>query len=85
MKTLATACFLAVLTLSTGASAQRVSEIPLDDFERLFAQVKPQPGESPWRKIPWLTDLRSARERAASEGKPLLIFTAADGSPLGRT
>ena len=60
-------------------------EIPAADFERLHALIKPQPGESPWREIPWLTRVREARRRAAAEDKPLVIFTAADGSPLGRT
>jgi len=47
--------------------------------------MKPQPGESRWREIPWLTDISEARRRAVAEDKPLVIFTAADGSPLGRT
>lgn len=55
------------------------------DFDRLFAAIKPQPGESPWREIEWLTDVHDARVKAAAEGKPLLIFTAADGSSLART
>jgi hypothetical protein len=47
--------------------------------------VKPQPKESPWREIEWVTNVTEARRRAVAEGKPLVIFTAADGSPLGRT
>ena len=66
-------------------AGERVPEIPRSDFERLHQLIQPQPGESPWREIPWLTSIREARERAAAEGKPLLIFTAADGSPLART
>ena len=55
------------------------------DFARLQNAIHPQPGESPWREIDWMTSIRGARERAAAEGKPILVFTAADGSPLART
>ena len=62
-----------------------VPEIKPDDFKRLQQAIRPQPDESPWREIDWMTSIRGARERAAAEGKPVLVFTAADGSPLGRT
>jgi hypothetical protein len=62
-----------------------VPDISPADFERLLAAIKPQPGESPWREIPWLTDVTEARRKASAENKPLVIFTAADGSPLSRT
>ena len=55
------------------------------EFERLGELIKPQKGESPWREIDWLTNVTEARRKAAAEGKPIVIFTAADGSPLGRT
>ena len=55
------------------------------DFDRLLTVIKPQAGESPWRDIRWMTDVTAARARAVAEDKPLVIFTAADGSPLGRT
>ena len=55
------------------------------DLPRLLAEIKPQSGESPWREIEWLTSVTEARQRAASEDKPIVIFTAADGSPLSRT
>ena len=60
-------------------------EIAPEDFTRLQNAIRPQPGESPWREIPWMTSIRGAREKAAAEGKPILVFTAADGSPLART
>jgi hypothetical protein len=62
-----------------------VPEISAADFDRLLDAIKPQRGESPWREIPWLTDVTEARRKAAAENKPLVIFTAADGSPLSRT
>ena len=60
-------------------------EISKNQFERLHHAIRPQPGESPWRDIEWLTNITEARQRAIKEDKPLVIFTAADGSPLGRT
>ena len=68
-----------------GHGADAVPEILPADFERLLAAIKPQQGESPWREIPWLTSVTEARRQAIAEDKPLVIFTAADGSPLSRT
>jgi hypothetical protein len=66
-------------------SELRIGPIASSDFDRLLHEIKPQPGESPWREIPWITNITEARQRAAPEDKPLVIFTAADGSPLCRT
>jgi hypothetical protein len=62
-----------------------VPRIAPDDLAHLLAAIKPQKGESPWREIPWLTNVTEARRKAIAEDKPLVIFTAADGSPLSRT
>jgi hypothetical protein len=71
--------------VATGAHADALPEISPADFEPLLAAIKPQPGESPWREVPWLTNVTEARRKASAEDKPLVIFTAADGSPLSRT
>ncbi len=69
-----------LLALPAGAA------LPQDpELARLLTEIKPQAGESPWREIAWLTDVSEARRRAVAENKPLVIFTAADGSPLSRT
>ncbi|MBI3408463.1 MAG: hypothetical protein HY040_08930 [Planctomycetes bacterium] len=48
--------------------------------------IKPLQGEMAWRtEIPWLTNIQEAREKAAAEGKPILVWIAADGHPLGAT
>ena len=81
-------CFAILLVLSAApafARADAVPEITPADFDRLLAAIKPQRGESPWREVPWLTDVTEARRKASAENKPLVIFTAADGSPLSRT
>lgn len=83
--------FLQVIALSGSAllagmqAEDRVPAIDHGDLGRLLSEIKPQRGESPWRDIHWLTDVTEARRRAVAEDKPLVIFTAADGSPLGRT
>jgi hypothetical protein len=79
------AAFLAWSVVAPQARADGVPEISAADFERLLADIKPQRGESPWREIPWLTNVTEARQKALAEDKPLVIFTAADGSPLSRT
>ena len=62
-----------------------IPEIAPEEFTRLQNAIRPQAGESPWREIAWMTSIRGARQKAAAEGKPILVFTAADGSPLART
>ena len=80
---------ISVLLVSVFATAvlaeERVAKIPEADLDRLMGAVKPGAQESPWREIDWITNITQARRRAVAENKPLVIFTAADGSPLGRT
>ena len=74
-----------MLTIALALLGQDAPEIAPADFARLHALIRPQAGESPWRDVEWMTSVRDARRQAAAEGKPILIFTAADGSPLSRT
>ena len=76
---------LLLAALILGQAGTAPPPIAPEDFTRLQTAIRPQPGESPWREIDWMTSIRAARERAAAEGKPILVFTAADGSPLART
>ena len=55
-----------------------------EDSAALTRLIKPQPGESKWAAIPWLTNLRDARERAVREDKPLFLWRAGGGDTLGR-
>jgi hypothetical protein len=75
----------ALILIGAVQAGPQAPEIKPDDFARLQAAIRPQPDESPWRDIDWMTSIRGARQRAAAEGKPILVFTAADGSPLART
>jgi hypothetical protein len=77
-----------LLTTATVLSSSTLladEPLPPAELDRLLTVIKPQSGESPWREIDWLTNVTEARQRAIAEDKPLVIFTAADGSPLGRT
>ena len=62
------------------------SEDPIDPqkFAEQHALIKPKPEESAWEQIPWLVSLWEARQRAAVEGKPILLWEM-DGHPLGCT
>ena len=66
-------------------ATERIGKIPhstLSEFEQL---IRPDLKLSRWRQINWLTDVSEARRQAVANDKPILIFTAADGNPIGRT
>jgi hypothetical protein len=54
-----------------------------ESFVRIHKQTGPQSGESRWMQIPWLTDLREARRKAAVEGKPLFLMVSGKGLSIG--
>ena len=81
----ATLAVLAFTGLTRGDAVEELPPIPHADFARLHSLIKPQAGESPWRDVHWLTSVQEARRQAVAEDKPIVIFTAADGSPLSRT
>jgi hypothetical protein len=70
------------LLACTGVFA--ADRIEPDDFAELHALVQPKLEESAWLSIAWRTDLWQAREQAAAEGKPILLWEM-DGHPLGCT
>jgi hypothetical protein len=53
-------------------------------FQALHAAVTPRGEGERWTEIPWQSDLQAARQKAAQEGKPLLMWVM-DGHPLGCT
>jgi hypothetical protein len=60
------------------------SALSREQFNTLHKLIKPLPGQFAWREeIPWFISIQEAREKAAAEGKPLLIWVAADGQPVG--
>ncbi len=76
---------LVVVGINYSQAEERAPRWERKEFNRLHKLIQPQPGESPWREIPWFTSITEARQQSVRENKPIVIFTAADGSPLGRT
>jgi len=54
-----------------------------DQFAAVDQAIKPQLGESRWARIPWISSLWDARQKAAAEGKPLFVWLITDGHPCG--
>jgi hypothetical protein len=76
--------WIASLVLCAAAPALYAQEgIPADQFGRLRELIRPQEGESNWRRIDWLTSLHDARVKAAAEGKPILLWSGGGAPPLG--
>jgi hypothetical protein len=73
-------CRLEGLPVPTFATTS-ISE---ERFRALHAAVAPRGASERWAEIPWQTDLLAAREKAARERKPLLMWVM-DGHPLGCT
>jgi hypothetical protein len=76
---------LPLLAAWLAAPAPARERLTPDTFDRLHKLIKPQPGESKWARVPWLTDLAEARRRAVKEDKPLLVWRSGGGDVLGRT
>ena len=65
------------------AKAPPVNGLTDADFDKLHKTIKPQPGESLFQQVPWLTSVWEARTRAAAEGKPIFVWSGSGGPPLG--
>lgn len=75
--------FVIALAAALIAPALRAAEpITPRQFESLHSTIKPTAEEQSWNNIPWLASLWEARELAAREGKPILLWEM-DGHPLG--
>lgn len=77
-------CTLLMLGLSGLLGGGAADPIKPEQLIRLHALIKPQAKETAWEQIPWLTSLWTARQKAAAEGKPILLWEM-DGHPLGCT
>jgi hypothetical protein len=79
-----------ILTLTALALAasiafvQAADPITPDQVAKLQSLIKPASGEEKWQEIPWQVSLWKARQMAAAEGKPILLWEM-DGHPLGCT
>ena len=78
------ALLLAVGTLSTSQIPARADGgLTARNFQQLYQQIRPQPGESRWLEVPWQIDLHAARQKAAAEGKPLFVMSGGGATAIG--
>jgi len=57
--------------------------IAAEQFTKLHRLIKPQAGESRFREVPWLLSVWEGRQKAAAEGKPMLVWAGGWGVPIG--
>lgn len=77
--------WLALPALLLAATARAETPKPaLTDagYASALKTIRPAPGEDRFAQIPWLTSLWEARQKAAEQGKPILLWEM-DGHPLG--
>lgn len=72
------------LGLALSLPAAAAPPLTPQQFQQLQQVIPPDENTAKWMQIPWLTDLTQARQRAAAEGKPILLWEM-DGHPLGCT
>jgi len=63
--------------------ADEPKPIPPEQFDAIHRMIKRQPGEWAWADLPWVIDFAVAQRKALSEGKPIFVALAAQGSPVG--
>ena len=76
---------LAVALLAGGSAWAAEKGIRPPEVAALQRLVPPQPDESQWARVPWLLNLKEARERAVTEDKPIFLWRSGGGDVLGRT
>lgn len=71
--------------MSADPAPSRAEERSLaDQYAAIRSAIAPSDEEERWQEIPWGVSLWEARERAAREGRPILLWEM-DGHPLGCT
>jgi hypothetical protein len=74
--------FFTALAVAASATAVRADGLSEAESASVLKAVRPAAGEDRYDQIPWLTSLWEARQVAAREGKPILLWEM-DGHPLG--
>jgi len=69
-------------TLLVAVAALAGQDLGPEEFGRLHALIRRQPGEQRHLEIDWAPTPLEAQRRAAAEGKPILILTHV-GDPMG--
>ena len=84
---LTTSAFLLLGSAGGLASHTRAAEpteaLTATTFTQYQNHIKPQSGESRWMEIPWFLDLHAARQKAATEGKPLFLYSSGGATGIG--
>ncbi len=75
-------CGASLLALTVTARADH--PLKPEHFDQLHKLIQPKAEEEKWLQIPWHSSLWKARQQAAAEGKPILLWEM-DGHPLGCT
>jgi hypothetical protein len=73
-----------LLSLVAAGLAAAADPIPPARVAELRGLIRPDADEDRWASIPWRTSLWAARQEAARDGKPILLWEM-DGHPLGCT
>ena len=74
---------LPALILATAVQAEPARPALSDtEYASALKAIRPAAGEDRFTQIPWLTSLWEARQKAAEQGKPILLWEM-DGHPLG--
>ena len=72
---------MAILPFRAVAADKPVPRIAPKEFEKIYAMIRPQPGESRWMEIDWYPSVWEARQKAAAEGKPIFLMAGSGGAP----
>lgn len=77
---------LALLVALFGSRSAWADDPPLITVERFAALhklIRVQAGEQRFWEAPWTLSISAARQMAAKEGKPILVWGGAGGAPIG--
>jgi hypothetical protein len=73
--------WVAAVSSNGSLRADKPQSLGAGEFERIHQMIKPQPGESRWMEIDWYPSIWEARQKAASEGKPIFMMAGSGGAP----
>ena len=76
-------CFVLLGLATWSVRGEQPKAISAEQFDKLQNMIKPQPAELRFQEIPWLLSVWEARQKAATEGKPILVWAGAGGAPVG--
>jgi len=80
------AALLVALAQSTPSTDHTPPAIPPENFERIHKMLLPRSEElADFWDLPWEINVHAAREKAATQDKPILAYFGANGSVLGAT